>query len=123
MITTTDESWGFFGTLRSNGAADAGAIFDDAARELMARLALAADQARDLLDARIGRHMAGQRRHIQRQLIIGVLVEQSLHHRRIRCARCAILSTPKADQCRRDIAADSSRHSCNQNVHRSLSLF
>ena len=62
MITTANETWGFFGTLQGNGATDAEATFDGAARELIARLALAADQARDLLDARIGRHMADQRR-------------------------------------------------------------
>jgi len=62
MITTANETWGFFGTLRSNGAADAEATFDAAARELVARLDLTADQARDVLDARIGRHLADQRR-------------------------------------------------------------
>lgn len=63
MITTTNESWGFFGTLRSNGATDAEAIFDDAARALMAKLGLTADQARDVLDAKVGRHLADQRRN------------------------------------------------------------
>lgn len=62
MITTTNESWGFFGTLRSNGATDAEAIFDDAARALMAKLGLTADEARDVLDAKVGRHLADQRR-------------------------------------------------------------
>ncbi len=62
MITTTNTSWGFFGTLRSNGATDAEAIFDDAARALMAKLDLTTDQARAVLDARIGRHIADQRR-------------------------------------------------------------
>ncbi len=62
MITTTNASWGFFGTLRSNGATDAEAIFDDAARALVAKLDLTPDQARAVLDARIGRHMADQRR-------------------------------------------------------------
>ena len=62
MITTANETWGFFGTLQGNGATDAEATFDAAARELVARLDLTADQARDLLDERIGRHMADQRR-------------------------------------------------------------
>jgi hypothetical protein len=62
MITTRNASWGFFGTLRSNGATDAEAIYDDAARAMMAKLGLTPDQARAVLDARIGRHMADQRR-------------------------------------------------------------
>ncbi len=62
MITTTNASWGFFGTLRSNGETDAEAIFDDAARALVAKLDLTPDQARAVLDAPIGRHMADQRR-------------------------------------------------------------
>ncbi len=61
MITTTNASWGFFGTLRSNGATDAEAIYDDAARALMAKLGLTPDRARAVLDARMGRHMADQR--------------------------------------------------------------
>ena len=66
MITTTNETWGFFGRLRSNGATDAEALFDDAARALVAKLGLTADQARHVLDARIGRHMADQRRDDER---------------------------------------------------------
>jgi hypothetical protein len=62
MITTTNTSWGFFGTLASNEATDAEAIFDDAARALVAKLGLTTDQARAALDTRIGRHMADQRR-------------------------------------------------------------
>ena len=62
MITTANETWGFFGTLPGNGAADADAIFDAAARTLVAKLKITADQAGDVLDARIGRHMADQRR-------------------------------------------------------------
>ena len=62
MITTANETWGFFGTLQGNGATDAEATFDAAACALMARLDLTADQARDLLDACIGRHLADQRR-------------------------------------------------------------
>jgi hypothetical protein len=78
MITTANETWGFFGTLQGNGATDAGATFDGAARELIARLALTADQARDLLDARIGRHMADQRRDAESGKD---LVERLLAHR------------------------------------------
>jgi len=62
VITTKNESWGFFGTLRSNGAADAAQVFDDAARALVAHLGINANQARELLDAKVGRHMADQRR-------------------------------------------------------------
>jgi hypothetical protein len=63
MITTTNETWGFFGTLQGNGATDAGATFDAAARTLVAKLKITADRARDVLDARIGRHLADQRRN------------------------------------------------------------
>ena len=63
MITTKNEGWGFFGALRSNGAADAEVTFDAAARTLVAKLRISADQARDVLDACIGRHLADQRRN------------------------------------------------------------
>jgi len=62
IITTANEGWGFFGTLCTNGADDAWTTFNDAAHALVAKLGLTPDQARDVLDARIGRHMADQRR-------------------------------------------------------------
>lgn len=60
MITTANESWEFFGTLRTREACDAGEIFDTAARALLAKFNITADQARDVLDARVGRHIADQ---------------------------------------------------------------
>ena len=60
MITTQNETWGFYGTLLRNEVGGAAALFDEAARELMARFGLTADEARDVLDGRIGRHMADQ---------------------------------------------------------------
>jgi len=62
VIQTTNESWGFYGTLVSNGATDAAQTFDAAARALVTHLGLRDDQARELLDAKIGRHLADQRR-------------------------------------------------------------
>ncbi len=58
MITTNNETWGFHGTLALRGIDRVAEHFDEAARELMTRLGLTADEARDLLDAPIGRHMA-----------------------------------------------------------------
>ena len=58
MITTKNETWGFHGTLRDRGFDEVSARFDQAAHELMTRLGLTADEARDVLDAPIGRHMA-----------------------------------------------------------------
>ena len=62
-ISTKNPTWGFHGTLGHNGIEGAAALFDEAARELMARLGLTEDDARDLLDARIGRHMANEIQH------------------------------------------------------------
>ena len=62
MITARNEAWGFFGTLVQNEVGGADALFDEAARELVTRFGLTADEARDVLDARIGRHMADQHR-------------------------------------------------------------
>lgn len=61
MITTKNVSWGFYGTLVSNGANDAARIFDAAARALVPKLGVTPDEARDILDAKVGRHMADQR--------------------------------------------------------------
>jgi len=58
-IITRNETWGFYGTLDAH---DAGVIYDSAARALMERYDLGADQARDLLDSSLGRHIADQRR-------------------------------------------------------------
>jgi len=62
IVMTANEPWGFFGTLCTSGTPDAWTTFNDAAHALVAKLDLTPDQARDVLDARIGRHMADQRR-------------------------------------------------------------
>lgn len=61
MITTENTTWGFFGTLTTAGAGNAGDFFDAAARALTTQLGLTADEARTVLDASVGRHMADQR--------------------------------------------------------------
>lgn len=63
MITTKNPTWGFYGTLVQGGADpdQAAALFDEAARALVRRFELSEDEARDVLDSRIGRHMADQR--------------------------------------------------------------
>ena len=58
---TANRDWGFFGTCVSNGHADAEAAWDEAMETLTdpkGRFALNAEDARDLLDATWGRHLA-----------------------------------------------------------------
>ena len=58
---TQNREWGFFGTCVSNGHADAEAAWDEAMATLTdpkGRFALNAEDARDLLDATWGRHLA-----------------------------------------------------------------
>ena len=87
MITTQNTTWGFHGTLETCGVADADALFDAAARTLMARFRLTADEARDLLDARIGRHLADALRPGEGgQDLIARLYAKKTWERDIRCA-------------------------------------
>jgi len=51
-------AYGFHGTLCLRGIDHPGQRFDEAARELMTRLGITADEARDLLDAPVGRYLA-----------------------------------------------------------------
>lgn len=58
-----NREWGFFGTCASNGHADPEAAWDEAMATLTdpkGRFALDAENARDLLDATWGRHLADQ---------------------------------------------------------------
>lgn len=60
---TRNREWGFFGTCASNGHADPEAAWDEAMATLTdpkGRFALNAEDARDLLDATWGRHLADQ---------------------------------------------------------------
>lgn len=60
---TRNREWGFFGTCASNGHADPEAAWDEAMATLIdpkGRFALDAENARDLLDATWGRHLADQ---------------------------------------------------------------
>ena len=63
MPRTRNREWGFFGTCAANGHADPEAAWDEAMAILTdpkGRFALEADEARDLLDATWGRHLADQ---------------------------------------------------------------
>jgi len=60
---TRNRQWGFFGTCASNGHADPEAAWDEAMATLtdrQGRFSLAPEDARDLLDASWGRHLADQ---------------------------------------------------------------
>ena len=60
---TRNRDWGFFGTCVSNGHQDAEAAWDEAMATLIhpkGRFRLEAENARDLLDATWGRHLADQ---------------------------------------------------------------
>ena len=60
-LPTRNDGWGFFGTYRSNTGADektTADAFAQAQRAIMAVLTVSAEDARDLLDARDGRHLA-----------------------------------------------------------------
>ena len=60
---TQNREWGFFGTCVHNGHADPEAAWDEAMAALTdpkGRFRLSPDNARDLLDATFGRHLADQ---------------------------------------------------------------
>jgi hypothetical protein len=60
---TRNRDWGFFGTCVSNGHADVEAAWDEAMAALTdskGRFRLSPENARDLLDATWGRHLADQ---------------------------------------------------------------
>jgi hypothetical protein len=60
---TRNRQWGFFGTCAANGHADPEAAWDEAMATLTdpkGRFSLAPEDARDLLDATWGRHLADQ---------------------------------------------------------------
>jgi hypothetical protein len=56
-VRTANEEWGFWGTSIHNGY-DAELTWDTACRFLAEHFDLTAEQARDVLDARFGRHLA-----------------------------------------------------------------
>ena len=62
MITTENHAWGFYGTLRSNEGMDdteAAAAYHAVASEiLVGKYGMEEDEARRLLDSKIGRHLA-----------------------------------------------------------------
>ncbi len=56
-LPTANQEWGFWGTSVRNGY-DAELVWDAASRFLAKEFDLTAEQARDVLDARFGRHLA-----------------------------------------------------------------
>lgn len=57
ILKTENSEWGFWGTSERNGY-DAALVWDAASRFLAAEFELTPEQARDVLDARFGRHLA-----------------------------------------------------------------
>lgn len=57
ILKTENKDWGFWGTSDRNGY-DAELTWNAASRFLMAEFELTAEQARDVLDAKFGRHLA-----------------------------------------------------------------
>lgn len=57
ILQTANKDWGFWGTSNRNGY-DAELAWNAASRFLIAEFELTAEQARDVLDARFGRHLA-----------------------------------------------------------------
>ena len=57
ILPTANAEWGFWGTAERNGY-DAGLVWNAASQFLMSAFDLTAEQARDVLDARFGRHLA-----------------------------------------------------------------
>jgi hypothetical protein len=57
ILATENKEWGFWGTAERNGY-DAELTWNAASKFLIAEFDLTAEQARDVLDARFGRHLA-----------------------------------------------------------------
>ena len=57
ILATENKEWGFWGTAERNGC-DAALTWNAASKFLIATFDLTAEQARDVLDARFGRHLA-----------------------------------------------------------------
>lgn len=57
-IESNNKGWGFWGAAATTGRLDVQAAWDEVAAYVMAEHGLTADQARQLLDSRFGRHLA-----------------------------------------------------------------
>ena len=57
ILATANKEWGFWGTAERNGY-DVALAWNAASQFLMSAFDLTAEQARDVLDARFGRHLA-----------------------------------------------------------------
>ena len=94
---TRNRDWGFFGTCVSNGHADAEAAWDEAMATLTdskGRFRLQAEDARDLLDATWGRHLADQ---VVGQEIGGAIEDLASDRRWLKDAREFVRKHIRAD--------------------------
>jgi hypothetical protein len=81
ILATANKEWGFWGTAERNGY-DAELTWKAASKFLIAAFDLTAEQARDVLDARFGRHLADDLSFIK-----GTLTEKSITaHLKLRIA-------------------------------------
>jgi hypothetical protein len=80
ILPTANKEWGFWGTAERNGY-DAELTWKAASNFLIAEFDLTAEQARDVLDARFGRHLADDLSFIK-----GTLTEK--YHGAFETAHC-----------------------------------
>lgn len=81
ILATTNKEWGFWGTAERNGY-DTALTWNAASKFLIAAFDLTAEQARDVLDARFGRHLADDLSFIK-----GTLTEKAITaHLKLRTA-------------------------------------
>ena len=81
ILATANKEWGFWGTAERNGY-DAELTWKAASNFLIAAFDLTAEQARDVLDARFGRHLADDLSFIK-----GTLTEKAITaHLKLRIA-------------------------------------
>lgn len=81
ILATANKEWGFWGTAERNGY-DAEMTWNAASKFLIATFELTAEQARDVLDARFGRHLADDLSFIK-----GTLTEKTITaHLKLRIA-------------------------------------
>ena len=81
ILATANKEWGFWGTAERNGY-DTALTWNAASKFLIAAFDLTAEQARDVLDARFGRHLADDMSFIK-----GTLTEKTIMaHLKLRIA-------------------------------------
>jgi hypothetical protein len=81
ILATANKEWGFWGTAERNGY-DAALTWSAASKCLITEFDLTSEQARDVLDARFGRHLADDLSFIK-----GTLTEKAITaHLKLRIA-------------------------------------